>query len=64
MSLETTPPNDTAPRPFVKRTLRAVAAALPTLARLLMGLMFTMGGWTWLHRADPGLYNMMDVLGL
>ena len=45
--------DDTAPRPIVIALLAGVAAALPTVARLLMGLMLTMGGWTWLHRADP-----------
>ena len=56
MSLKSTPVKDTVPRSIVATVLGAVAAALPTVARLPMGLMLTMGGWFWLHRADPTGY--------
>ena len=38
------------------RVLKAIVAFLPTLLRLLLGVMLMMSGWTWLHRPDPGAY--------
>ncbi len=38
------------------RALKAIVAFLPTLLRLLLGVMLMMSGWTWLHRPDPVAY--------
>lgn len=64
MSLDATSENTTPPavrgqpgkRSRFSTLIRRVRAALPTVARLLMGLMLMLGGWTWIHRADPGAY--------
>ncbi len=36
--------------------LKAIVGFLPTLLRLLLGVLFIFGGWTWLNRPDPGAY--------
>lgn len=38
------------------RVLKAIVAFLPTLLRLLLGVMLMMSGWTWLHRPDAAAY--------
>ena len=44
------------------RVLKAVVAFLPTLLRLLLGVMFLMSGWTWFHHpeADPRLGHAVN----
>ncbi len=38
------------------RVLKVIVAFLPTLLRLLLGVMLMMSGWMWLHRPDPVAY--------
>ncbi len=38
------------------RGLRALAAVLPTLLRILLGVMFIYSGWSWLNRPNPAAY--------
>ncbi len=45
------------------RVLKVIVAFLPTLLRLLLGVMLMMSGWTWLHRPDPVAY-VADAVNL
>lgn len=40
---------------------KRILSFLPTLVRLLLGIMLTGGGWTWLHRSEVSLY-LADAL--
>ena len=40
----------------MKRALRVIAGFLPTVLRVLFGLLLISSGWTWLHRPDPAAY--------
>ena len=41
---------------YTMRVLKAIVAFLPTLLRVLFGMMLIMSGWTWLTRPDPVAY--------